>query len=58
VAVRFERLVEHGEETLGEVGRLRRLVHRRLHDGEFVAAEPRHGVGLADPLGQPAGHRL
>ncbi len=33
------------------------MLDRRLEDDEFVAAEARHHVGVADDLAQPVGHR-
>ena len=50
MAGNLEWRVEQFDQPLGECGRIDRSVDRSLDDGEFIAAEPRHGIGLARTL--------
>ena len=57
-AVEVERLRDRGHEPLGEGGGAFWLAQARLHDREFVAAEPRDGVGLPHRGREPRRHLL
>jgi hypothetical protein len=56
VAVHFKRLGNRGAQALGEQDRFFRTGQPKLHDGEFIAAEPGHDVAVADRATQAIGH--
>ena len=56
VAVQVEARIQRIDQALCQHLGIRKLPCADLHDGEFVAAEPRQRVGLANTGAQPAGH--
>ena len=58
VAGDFKRCTERLDQPRGKRGGVKRLIDAGLHDGELVAAQTRHRIGLADFVAQAPGHRL